>query len=437
MRSRYFVIFAGLVLLASTSAGAQGVITVQNVEGLYDAVNNPAHAGAEVRVKGGRKYRLTFQKRLANGSTITRPNEGRLVLQPGMSLVGDNDYVLQDGRPIVRGGGSEVYAAPATETIIDGSDLLGGPEEAFGTAAIVSMGNGNSVSRVTIRSNQDSKAAIAVEIIGRGGMAAEVVGCTLEGGASGGRRGVMILHLPGSENTSLNVNLKNNIIRHHRAIFGFGVQALRAQTSGVEVSVDLTNSVIYDNFLGLLLANIVATGTTTSVSSDHNLYRGNDEGILILGGRDFGAEVGSLGNVTRIVSTDDTIIENDRYAIRTIAGLRDDDLAPENSDNLVSIDFQGTQFISPTGPQNGELGDGRLDLIIEGAVTFVPDLSAGVNNVAELKLRNLAAPPMAGESVVVYTLDADVPEPTNRVTFVGGEKKLAGYNPKVPIVVFH
>ena len=103
MRSRYFVIFAGLVLLASTSAGAQGVITVQNVEGLYDAVNNPAHAGAEVRVKGGRKYRLTFQKRLANVSTITRPNEGRLVLQPGMSLVGDNDYVLQDGRPIVRG----------------------------------------------------------------------------------------------------------------------------------------------------------------------------------------------------------------------------------------------------------------------------------------------------------------------------------------------
>ena len=78
-----------------------------------------------------------------------------------------------------------------------------------------------------------------------------------------------------------------------------------------------------------------------------------------------------------------------------------------------------------------------MDLIIEGAVTFVPDLSAGVNNVAELKLRNLAAPPMAGESVVVYTLDADVPEPTNRVTFVGGEKKLAGYNPKVPIVVFH
>ena len=31
----------------------------------------------------------------------------------------------------------------------------------------------------------------------------------------------------------------------------------------------------------------------------------------------------------------------------------------------------------------------------------------------------------------------DVPEPTNRVTFVVGEKNLAGYNRKVPIVVLH
>src|SRR5262245_16518342 len=91
MRSLHFVIFAGLVLAAPTRAGAQGVITVKDVEALYDAVNDPAHAGAEVRVAGGRKYRLTFQKRVANGSTVTRPNEGRLVLQPGMSLVGDND----------------------------------------------------------------------------------------------------------------------------------------------------------------------------------------------------------------------------------------------------------------------------------------------------------------------------------------------------------
>ena len=437
MRSRCFVICAGLVLLASTSAGAQGVITVKNVEALYDAVNNPANAGAEVRVAGGRTYQLSFLKRLANGSTVVRPNEGRLVLQPGMSLVGSNAYLLEDGRPVPRGG-SEVYAAPATETIIDGSDLLGGPAEPWGTGAIVSVGNGNSVREITIRSNQDSSAAIAVEIIGREGMAAEVVGCTLEGGANGGHRGVMILHKLGSENTHLNVILKNNIIRHHRAEpFGFGVQTLRTQTSGVNVSVDVTDSVIYDNNLGLLLANVRATATTTSVSSNHNIYRGNDGGIRIYGGRDSGFRVGSLGNVTRLFSANDTIIESYRFAIASTTGLRDFDRAPENSDNLVSIDLQGTQFISPTGPQNGEPSDdGRLDLVIAGAISDVPDLGAGVNNVAELKLRNLAAPPIPGESVVVYTLDADVPEPTNRVTFVGGEKKLAAYNPKVPIVVF-
>jgi hypothetical protein len=39
--------------------------------------------------------------------------------------------------------------------------------------------------------------------------------------------------------------------------------------------------------------------------------------------------------------------------------------------------------------------------------------------------------------VVVYTLDADVPEPTNRVKFIGGEENLPTRNPNVPIVVLH
>jgi hypothetical protein len=438
MSIRYFALIAGLALLSPIPAEANTVIYVKNVEALYAAVNNPENAGAEVRVAGGKTYLLTYKKRLADGTKAVRPNDGRLVLQPGMSLVGENAYRLEDGRPVARDGG-EVYAAPATETIIDGSYLDDGPAFPEGTGAIVSLGARNSVHRLTIRSNESAKAAIAVETVGRRGITAVIVDCTLDGGKSGGRRGVMILHLPDSKNALAHVTLKRNVIRHHRASFGYAIHSVRVLTSGVAVSMELKNNVIYDNHAGLFLSTIGASVSTTFARSVHNLYRGNERGIVLSGGRDFGFEVGSSDNVTDFASDADTIIESQFEAVFALGGLRNGELAPENSNNSVYVTLRGTQFVSPTGPQNGESsGSGHLDLVAYGALSnFAPDLGAGVNNVVELNIKNLAAPPIEDESVVVYTLDADVPEPTNRVKFIGGEENLPTRNPNVPIVVLH
>jgi hypothetical protein len=65
-------------------------------------------------------------------------------------------------------------------------------ETIAGSAGVVRIGREQRVRRLTIRSNDEAKAAITVDQFGKPGLNAEVTDCTLEGGTSGGRRGVMI-----------------------------------------------------------------------------------------------------------------------------------------------------------------------------------------------------------------------------------------------------
>src|SRR5215467_4108232 len=127
IRRVVFWLIATLTLTASAIAQEQPVLNVSNVEELYAAVNNPANAGAIVVLASG-TYTLTA-KDLNNQP---RPNGGKLVLQPGMALVGRNKYVDLDGDGIwdprddnhdgfadtdpVRG---LIFADPVSETIID------------------------------------------------------------------------------------------------------------------------------------------------------------------------------------------------------------------------------------------------------------------------------------------------------------------------------
>lgn len=445
MISRHSILAAALTLASlalapsSATAAARKVVNVANVNALYDAVNDPANHDAEVRVAAG-VYRLSALKVLPNGKSVKRPNEGRLLFQSGMSLVGGNQDLLVNGRPVPRDGSGEVFADPATETVLDGSDLVGGTPGPGGSAGILLIGRGNAVRSLTIRSNPDAKAAIAVEQLDRGGtgMSAEVTDCTLEAGAGGGRRGIMIAEaFEAYDGTESTVVVERNVIRHHRAAFGFGVQAVRVGTVGVTVNVQLDDNVIYDNNIGFFLANLSVTQTTVRGFSTGNLLRGNDDGIVILGGRDFGFDTGSLGNFTELVSTDDEITGGYYDAIFAIAGLRDGPVAPENSNNRVSITVSGAQFISPTGPQNGEATGQRVDLALYGALSnFYPDQGAGFDNRIDLSLTDCDASPVAGEAVYIYALDADVPEPTNKVIFTGGAGALTANNPDVPVVVY-
>src|SRR5262245_53837385 len=68
-----------LFLLLLDTVQAESVIDVSNIEELYAAVNEPTHAGAIVV--------------LASGTYTLTTTGGRLVLQPDMVLVGQNEYV--------------------------------------------------------------------------------------------------------------------------------------------------------------------------------------------------------------------------------------------------------------------------------------------------------------------------------------------------------
>jgi hypothetical protein len=87
VRSTVSSLIAALALTASAVAQQQPVTNV-SVEGLYTAVNNAANAGAIVVLASG-TYTLTAK----DPSKQPRPNDGRLVLQSGIALVGQNRYV--------------------------------------------------------------------------------------------------------------------------------------------------------------------------------------------------------------------------------------------------------------------------------------------------------------------------------------------------------
>ena len=137
MKSRVFVrplvssLIAALALTVTAVGQNQPVINVNNVEGLYAAVNNPANAGTIVVLASG-TYTLTPK----DPNNQARPNGGQLVLQSGMALVGQNKYVDFDGDGVwdPRDDNADgipdtdplrglIFAEPASETIINAVNL--------------------------------------------------------------------------------------------------------------------------------------------------------------------------------------------------------------------------------------------------------------------------------------------------------------------------
>ena len=72
-----FMVIAALMAPLGSQAWSQSSVFVSNVLDLYAAVNDPANAGAKVVIAPG-TYVLMH----------TFPNDGRLELQQGMSLIG-------------------------------------------------------------------------------------------------------------------------------------------------------------------------------------------------------------------------------------------------------------------------------------------------------------------------------------------------------------
>ena len=350
---------------ASGDAGVTAVVAT--VEELYAAVNNPGNTGATIKLlAAGSPYILTPRDALGR----SRPNGGSLFLQPGMALVGENVYVDSDGDRVpdprddngdgvtdVDQEGREVFAAPLTETIIDGRQLnivAGG----IVAGTIVVVGPVSVwISNVTVRGSPQAQAEIEIRILGNGVSSVTVTECTLERA----RRGIL---LEGSirwfsDNGSANLRAERNVIREHvvpGVIFGWGIQSQQASASGIEYSLHLRQNRFLRNKVGLFVASLGALDGTTTVVSHSNIYEESVlthdptfvhvfSGGIVFEVRDLAPQRGSYRNRIHLISTDDGIWNNEGFAGVYGAGLPRAANGTEIMSNRIDIQLLRTRFV--------------------------------------------------------------------------------------------
>jgi hypothetical protein len=408
---------AALVLaIASGPAESQSIFTVNNVDALYQAVNDPENLGAIVVVASG-TYALTTK----DGNGQNRVNGGRLVLQSGMALIGQNQYVdsNHDGIWDPRDDNSDsiadtdplrglIFAVPTSETIIDSANLVSGGQGA------IRVGRDNRVEKLTVRNTAGIGAAIDVNVLPSvAGMHAEIRECLLEDGQRGVR--LQNIQLNGIDSSAV---VERNISRRHTgALFGFGIQVQNGNSTDSSWDVVVRNNLLYANRFGLFVAGSASTAVDSRVVSMRNLYKLNQTGINLFAGVDSG-NIGGNGNSIHLTSVDDEIVDNAEVdtvgrlgaGVLAVAGIRNVAAATPSSGNELILQFIGTRWA-----RNFQ-GSTRRDLVVYGgaAVAGIP----GINNTARVLVRKNASNGDAGIFQFIDSQPVDL-SGTNSVTVIG------------------
>jgi hypothetical protein len=401
-------LIVGLALTASAVAQQQPVVNVSDLEALYAAVNNPANAGAIVVLASG-TYTLTAK----DGNNQSRPNGGRLVLQSGMALIGQNSYVdfdndgIWDPRDDNNDGISDtdpvrglIFADPASETIINAVNLSGGGGGA------VRIGLDNRVEKLTVRNTNKIAAGIDVNVVPDiGGMRAEIRDCLVEDGQRGIR--LLIFTRSGVDSSAV---LERNILRRNTGVFGFGAQVAIQFTSNSSWDVIVRNNRLYANRLGLFVVGEASTNVESRVLSMRNMYLQNRLGAEI-DGRD------GNGQNIHFTSVKDDIFDNVGNVVAglgggivAIAGLITHAGATPSSNNALDLQFLGTRWLG------NFQGSSRRDLQVYGALSRAG--LPGTNNTARVLIRQGTSDGAVG---AFQFIDSQPDDPTNTdtVTIIG------------------
>jgi hypothetical protein len=253
-----FVVAAALAAAAPTPAGS--VIEVSDVEQLYDAVNEPANAGATIVLAPGR-YVLT---RVKPGDGA-RPNGGRLELQTDMSITGVS------GHP--------------EDVVIDSSDPLNGPSFALppglGNAGTIRIGRGrNSVEWLSVISGSASAAGVQTDLAGALAVlrVAHVV-------SHGGARGIDVRNLgPTGVGRAVIIDLDDNEVFENTASNGQGFRFVNSSADGASIVATLRNNRSHDNTQGFLASNERSNHASITIDSHDDRFDDNMIGGAIYGG---------------------------------------------------------------------------------------------------------------------------------------------------------
>jgi len=417
------------LLTVATLATAQPAINVNNVENLYAEVNNPANVDTVIVLASG-NYVLTP----ADPSGSPRPNGGRLVLEAGMALIGQNEYVDSDGDGIwdprddnhdgvldSDGARGLVFALPASETIIDASKLVWGGQGA------VRMGLANRVERLTVRETGGVGAAIDVNALPpSGGMRAEIRDNIVEDG----QRGIRLQH-SGIHDIDSSAVLERNIVRRHTGTFGFALQIMQGRSTNCSWDVSARNNLFYANRFGMFVAGNGSTNVQGRILSMENVYRENQAGINLFAGLDTlnigGQPEGGNGNNVHLTSIRDGIFDNVEIdntggwggGVVAMAGVSSDPNANPSSNNDVSLEFIGTSWL-----RNFE-GTTPRDLLVYGAAAIGG--TPGTNDTVSLLIRKGTSDGTANAFLVANSAPEDLTH-TDQVTIAGSNVALTRTN---------
>ena len=366
---------------AASRTVAAGAIAVANVEQLYAAVNDPANAGAEIVLAPG-----TYILSTANSGGVTRPNGGRLELQPDMSLSG--------------------ASGDRSAVVIDFSALPAASFNVLGKTSGIRIGRGsNSVEWLTILGNPNSAAGVETDLVGSDPTRVAIAHVV----AHASIRGVDV------RNSGVAMNGRSiAAVIEDNDFFG-GKEGIRVlNESGVvggQIDVTMSGNRAHDNNVGCIMEHNRASSGSFRVRSSGDHFEHNNIGCLIGGGLVNGSGAAN-SNTTVFEGHGDAFIDNtlvvngatDAGGLLVI-GAETPNAPNSASHNAVTVLLWGTMVS----------GNQKADFQAFGARnTGNPSGVSGVDNHTTIELHGVSK---QIDVVAVNSLPLD-PTGTNTVTIV-------------------
>jgi hypothetical protein len=286
------VITAILVMLATLPgrvAEAQ-TIHIANVEQLYNAVNNPGNAGVTLVLAPG-TYRLSVSD--SNGQS--RPNGGRIELQPDMSLKGT--------------------AGDRNAVVISAFDL---PPSSFPQAGVVlgpnaalRLGLGrNALEWLTVRDARFAQANVdtGLQPLDPGTAYVRIAHIA----SSGSTRGLNVLNAgPATSGQTIEADIVDSDFFDNDFNLSEGVRLGNfLEAVGSTVNARMSGNRSWGQKQGRLIVNNRAQRSTVNVLSTGNRFYGNGAGTIIIGGLS-SSNIRADGNAIHFESHGDHFVAND------------------------------------------------------------------------------------------------------------------------------
>ncbi len=325
IRPRQCLLVCLIVLGVSQGVAAQ-TIAISNVEDLYNAVNNPANAGATLVLSSG-----TYMLSTSDPNGVPRQKAGRIELQPDMALTGIEGVL---SAVVISAFNLPASSFPQTVNGV-----------ATGPNAAVRMGLGhNSLEWLTVRDARFAQANIDTGLQ------------PLDPGTAF----VRIAHVASTGSTR-----------------GLNVLNFGPQTSGQTLEADIVDCQFFDNDVnlseGVRIGNFQgARGGTVNARMSGNISWGQKQGRLIVNNR-------AVASTVNVLSSGNRFYDNGAGTI-IIGGLSSNDTRAD--DNIINVDAYGDRFLGNTAVLEFDAGG----LIVLGSENISASTGGGSNNQVHVRL---------------------------------------------------